>query len=198
MPQLATPSPWAVVSRACCALKGGREGGGAARSAEATAPPPDRVKRGQRSASNTQVHASNLLLVRAALGVLNSSYANYLKCCEAAPALCEAKPTPNVTVALTAEIVQAAAMEVSELAEYYTYDPSMDTSSFSVGEGTFLIASELRHQVNMVASALASTPARGKAPPWQRHRSQCPRWPPGADPPGASLRVALVRPDWAA
>ena len=96
--------------------------------------------------------AENLLLVK---GALNSSYAQYLKCCQVSPALCEDPPTSNTTI--TTEIVQAAAMEVSELAEYYTYDPTMDTSDFTVDNETFLIASELRHQVNIVASALAST-----------------------------------------
>ena len=37
------------------------------------------------------------------------------------------------------------------------YDPAMDTSSVSIGLDTFLIASELRHQITIVASALAST-----------------------------------------
>ena len=45
---------------------------------------------------------------------------------------------------------------MSELAEYYTYDPTMDTSDLHVGDDTFSIAAELRHQVNIVASALAS------------------------------------------
>ena len=71
--------------------------------------------------------------------------------------MCESPPPLNATVAVTAEIVQAAAHEVSELAEYYTYDPTMDTSDLYVGDDTFSIAAELRHQVNIVASALAST-----------------------------------------
>ena len=70
--------------------------------------------------------------------------------------MCESPPPLNATVAVTAEIVQAAAHEVSELAEYYTYDPTMDTSDLHVGDDTFSIAAELRHQVNIVASALAS------------------------------------------
>ena len=48
-------------------------------------------------------------------------------------------------------------VELSELATYYTYDPNMDTSSFTVSNETFAIATELRRQVTFVASALAST-----------------------------------------
>ena len=66
--------------------------------------------------------------------------------------MCENLPTANVTTTITTEIVEAAALEVSVLAEYYTYDPTMDTSEVPIGQDTFLIASELRHQVNIVAS----------------------------------------------
>ena len=37
------------------------------------------------------------------------------------------------------------------------YDPTIDTTSLAIGTDTFLIASELRHQVNIVTFALAST-----------------------------------------
>ena len=60
---------------------------------------------------------------------------------------CADLPPTNMTI--TTEVVQAAAMEVSDLAEYYTYDPTLDTSGFEISNETYLIASELRHQVGI-------------------------------------------------
>ena len=51
------------------------------------------------------------------------------------------KPLPKTNITITTTIVEAAAMEVSELAEFYTYNPTLDTSDFTIGNETFLIAS---------------------------------------------------------
>ena len=81
-----------------------------------------------------------------------------MKCCSGIlEDMLYCKPLPKTNITITTTIVEAAAMEESELAEFYTYNPTLDTSDFTIGNETFLIASELRHQVNIVASALAST-----------------------------------------
>jgi hypothetical protein len=64
---------------------------------------------------------------------------------------------PQTNETITTAMVEEASLSLSELVTYYTYDPNMDTSSFTVSNETFAIATELRRQVNFVASALAST-----------------------------------------
>ena len=48
-----------------------------------------------------------------------------------------------------------ASSELSDLITYYTYDPTMDTTSVSVSNETFAVAAELRRTVNEVGAALA-------------------------------------------
>ena len=47
---------------------------------------------------------------------------------------------------------------MSDLAEYYTYDPTMDTSDFAVGADTFLIASVCRTGFEPQTNRTASNP----------------------------------------
>ena len=60
---------------------------------------------------------------------------------------------------VTVDMILDASSELSDLITYYTYDPTMDTTSVSVSNETFAVAAELRRTVNEVGSALASSQA---------------------------------------
>jgi hypothetical protein len=52
-------------------------------------------------------------------------------------------------------MIMNASMELSDLITYYTYDPTMDTSTVRVSNETYAVAAELRKTVNEVGEALA-------------------------------------------
>ena len=56
---------------------------------------------------------------------------------------------------VTVDMILDASSELSDLITYYTYDPTMDTTSVSVSNETFAVAAELRRTVNEVGAALA-------------------------------------------
>ena len=63
-------------------------------------------------------------------------------------------PNPNPNQ-VTVDMILDASSELSDLITYYTYDPTMDTTSVSVSNETFAVAAELRKTVNEVGAALA-------------------------------------------